>query len=352
MAGRRWAPGAGEAEVFLEARARGVSGNDFLGAAAREPGHLCTLRKSHPAVGGRPVSERGAALPLVLWGIAFLGALVIVVASRSEESMEEESLAGRGFRARQLALKGLALARHPDVLPNDPLLRTGSPETEGYEVRFTQESGRLNPNFFLALGERQLFITLFTAWGAPPRLADAATDSLIDWVDPDDFRSLAGAESPQYLQEGQRGLPPNAPLRNLRELEMVMNLRDIAGLNKGWRSYFSLLHQGKININHAEAPLLQDLVGLDDLQIERLERFRAGKDGLQHTEDDEEFERVEDAIAVAGAAGSQADALRKWFGVEGSLRRIESTGFCGGVRRTLSVVASEDGKNILAWDEQ
>ncbi|MCX7868791.1 MAG: general secretion pathway protein GspK [Terrimicrobiaceae bacterium] len=297
------------------------------------------------------MNARGAALPLVLWGIAFLGALVILVASRMNEGMDEESQAGRMFRARQLALRGLAIARHPGIAPGDPLLASGSPDSEGFQVRFTDESGRLNPNVMLAQGERQALLALFTAWGAPQRLAEAATDSLADWADPDDFRSLAGAEASEYLREGLRGLPPNAPLRNLQEMELVMNLRDILAAKEGWRNYFTVLHEGKININHAEEPLLRDLAGLEETQTRRIMDFLAGADKQRDTEDDGEFSKIEDAVAVAGASGPQAAALGKWVGVEGGLRRIESTGFCAGVRRTISAVVSEDGREILAWEE-
>lgn len=298
------------------------------------------------------MTSRGAALPLVLWGIALLGGLVILVASRMSEGLEEESWEGKLVRARQLALSGLALGRHPGIQPGDPLLRQGNPETEGWEVRFSDESGRLNPAFYIAEGERGALVALFRAWGVEDRMAQAAVDSLADWMDADDFRSLAGAESPEYLQHGLRGLPPNSPPRSLGELEMVLHLRDVLAEKENWQDYFTVLHEGRINIHHAPPALLRDLAGLDPLQIERLEQFLAGRDGVRHTEDDAEFARIEQAMGVAGAAGAQAEALRKWFGVEGQSRRIESTGFCGGVRRTISVVVSEDGSSILAWEER
>jgi len=298
------------------------------------------------------MNSRGAALPLVLWGIAFLGALVIMATTRINEGMDEESQSGRLFRARQLALQGLAIARHPSIQPGDPLLQKGTPETEGYAVKFSNESGRLNPNFFLARGERAAFTRLFEAWGADPRLADAATDSLADWVDTDEFRSLAGAEAPEYLQDGQRGIPPNAPVRNLQELEMVMHLREVLATKEGWREYFSVLYEGAVNVNEAPPAMLRDLAGLEDVQIERIQEYLAGTDGQRDTEDDRNFKEIADVIAIAGASGPQAEALAKWFGVEGELRRIESTGFCGGLRRTLTAVVSEDGQQILAWEER
>jgi hypothetical protein len=296
--------------------------------------------------------SRAIALPLVLWGVAFLSALVIVAAVRVKERTEEQSHAERTFRARQLALKGLAIGRHPDVGESDPLLVSGDPETEGYEVRISDDSGRINPNFWIAQGDRELFRTLFASRDIPLRESDAAIDGLTDWIDGDDFRTLAGAEYPEYNAAGMPGLPANAPLSDLREMESVINLRDVLASFDGWRDLFSLYHSGKVNINEAGDDVLTDLAGLQPRQIEALNKFQDGQDGLPNTEDDQEFGEIEDAIDIAASDGPQTKALRSFFGVEGSVRRIESTGFCYGVSRKITVVTSGDSDTILAWEER
>ncbi len=296
--------------------------------------------------------SRAIALPLVLWGVAFLSALVIVAAVRVKERTDEQSHAERTFRARQFALKGLALGRHPSVLENDPLLVAGEPETEGYKVRISDDSGRINPNVWISQGNREIFRTLFASRDIPLRESDAAIDSLTDWIDGDDFRTLAGAEYPEYTAAGMPGLPSNAPLSDLREMDSVLNLRDALASFDGWRDLFSLYHAGKLNINHAEEGILTDLAGLQPRQIDALKNFQDGQDGLPDTEDDQEFGEIDEAIDIAAADGPQTKALRSFFGVEGNVKRIESTGFCYGVSRKITVVTSGDSDTILAWEER
>jgi len=295
------------------------------------------------------MNRRGIALPLVLWGVAFLSGVVILVAVRINEQMEDETRAEKIFHARMLALKGLAIAMHPDVQESDPLLAGGDPESEGFRVLITDEAGRINPNFLIGSGDRDLLGTLFAAWEADLRVSDAAIDSLADWIDPDDLRGLGGAEFPEYRAAGIQGLPPNADLGDIREMESVLNLRDVLAAKEGWRDYFTVLHEGKININHASDGILEDVAGLIPRQIEGIKAYLAGPDGLPGTVDDQEFEDIDQAVAIAGSSGTN-DALEKFFGTGGSVRRIESTGFAGGVKRTVTAVL--DGDRLLEWEER
>ncbi len=294
--------------------------------------------------------QRGIALPIVLWGIAFLAAVVIMVGVRVKERTNEQSHAERSFHAREMALRGLAFGRHPGIKEGDPLLRAGDAETEGYEVLISDESGRINPNTWA--GDRELFSTLFRAWNVPQREADAAMDSLTDWIDADEFRSLAGAEYAEYEAAGLPGFPPNEPLGDIREMESVLNLRDVLAEIDDWRDDFTLYHDGKINVNHASEALLADLAELEGRQIQALKAYRQGADGERGTEDDLEYTKIEDAIAIAGAAGKQAAALKKFFDTSGKARRVESRGYAYGVTRTITVVTQGDGNSILAWEEK
>lgn len=296
--------------------------------------------------------RRGIALPLVLWGIAFLSGIVILLSVRMKERIEQEGRAERAFRARQLALRGLALGRHPGVQPGDAILSSGDPDDEGYEVRISDESGRINPNFWAQSGDRSFFRNLFGSWEIPLQESDAAIDAMLDWIDGDDLRSMAGAEAPEYTQAGMKGLPANAPFSNVEEMGLVLNLRDVLAARENWRDLFTIHHSGKINIQHAGPGVFQSVAGLVDRQIEAILEFRSGLDGIEGTEDDPKFGSVEDAVAIAAATGAQADALRKFFDTSGSVRRIESTGFAGGIRRTVTAVVGDGGASPLAWEER
>jgi len=135
-------------------------------------------------------------------------------------------------------------------------------------------------------------------------------------------------------------------------MESVLNLREVLAEIDDWKDDFTLLHDGKINVNHASEPLLADLAGLEERQIRALKDYRLGVDGERGTEDDLEFTKIDDAIAIAGAVGNQAAAMTKFVDTAGKARRVESRGFVYGVTRTITVVTQGDGNAILAWEEK
>lgn len=300
-------------------------------------------------------SRTAAALPLVLWCIMFLAGLLVLGAGLVNRWLEGESLAQRKFVARQMALSGVAVGLNPGIQAGSPLLRSGSPESEGYEVSVTGESGRINPNHWVAQANRAVFQRLFEAWGYDLDASDAAIDGLVDWIDGDDFPSAKGAERQEYEDAGRLGFPANRPLMNVREMESVMNLRDILMARGGWRDYFTTWHTGPLDIHDTPDWLLADLVGFTPRQIETIVQFRAGLDGVERTADDQKFPSIEAIEALAGADGLQSQALKDFFSTGGGaqIRRIESTGFCNGTTHRIIVIGRQDGGGrIISWEEQ
>lgn len=298
-------------------------------------------------------SARAIALPLVLWSIAFIAGLVVLVGGAVGEWATEEARAERVFRARELALSGAALGLNPAIKPGEPLLKSGSPETEGFEVKLSDESGKINPNFWIAQNNRDIFVRLFESWGVDDDLRDAAIDGLVDWIDADDFRSLHGAERGEYEALGRAGFPANRPLVHIREMEAVIGLGDVLATRKDWRDYFTTWYTGKINIQHAGEPVLETLGLLTPRQCAALFELRAGPDAVEGSADDVHFESIEDVAKVVAADGVQMQALENYFDVQGTVRRIESTGFCYGTKHKITVVVPGEGKGeIMSWEEQ
>ncbi|MEI6035347.1 MAG: hypothetical protein WCS65_13845 [Verrucomicrobiae bacterium] len=298
-------------------------------------------------------TNRAIALPLVLWSIAFLSALVVLVAGVVGSWIGDEGRAERVFRARQLALSGIAIGLNPAVKPGDPLLRSGDKESEGFEVRLSDESGKINPNFWIAQNQRDIFLLLFDAWGVDSRLRDAAVDGLADWIDADDFRSLAGAERGEYEAVGRAGFPANRPLINIREMESILGMDRVLASHEGWQGSFTTWHSGKINIQHAGEPVLTSLAGLTPEQCRALFELRAGPDAVEGSEDDVKFESIEAAAGLIGAGGRALELLGEFFDVAGGVRRIESTGYCGGTKHRIIAIAPENGGGkVMSWEEE
>lgn len=305
-----------------------------------------TSRRVHNA-------SRGLALPLVLWSIAFLAGLVILVSGMVGDWLNDEARAEKVFRARQLALSGVAMGLNPAIKTGDPLLKNGNRDDEGFEVKLSDESGKINPNYWIAQNNRDLFIALFQSWGVKDEARDAAIDGLVDWMDGDDFRSLHGAERSEYEAVGRPGFPANRPLTNTREMEAVLGLDQVLASKRDWKSFFTTWHNGKVNIQHANQDLLQSLAELTPAQCSAIFELRAGKDGIEGNDDDLKFESIAAVAGLIGASGRQSNALEQFFDVSGGVRRIESTGFCHGLKHKIIVISSEnaDGQ-IMSWEEE
>lgn len=297
--------------------------------------------------------RRGLALTLVIWSIAFLGGLVVLVAGVVGDWISAETRAEKTFRARQMALSGIAIGLSQQVKSGDPLLKSGSRETEGYEVKLSDESGKLNPNFWIAQNNREIFIQLFDSWNVDSNLRDAAIDGLMDWVDADSFCSLHGAEQAEYEAAGRPGFPANRPLLSVREMEAVHGLDEVLGAREDWRSLFTVWYQGKINIHYASEPLLVALAGLTPEQCRALFELRAGPDAIEGSEDDVKFASIEEAAGLIGASGRSLQHLEDFFDVSGSVRRIESTGFCHGIQHKITVISPQRaGGQMMSWEEE
>ncbi len=293
------------------------------------------------------------ALPLVLWSVAFLAGLSLLLLGVVSHWLDDQSLAERRFAARQNALTGIALGMNPAVLPGDPLLRTGNAEKNGHEVRISDESARINPNYWLKTNQREGFQNLLGYWQVEKSDQDKAIDGMTDWTDADDFVLLNGAERGQYEALGLAGFPPNEPFNSVDELSAVIGLQNILAEREGWRDFFTVWHDGKIGILHASSPVLEAVGGLTEGQAEGFLKLRAGPDGIKGTEDDEKFAEMADVVAVLNANANQAKQLEAFFSLGNGARRVESTGWAEGASYQIAVIVEgQTGSTLLNWEEQ
>lgn len=300
------------------------------------------------------------ALPMVLWAIALLATVTLLLAGVITSWVNEETHAGKSFRARQLALSGLAVAMAPNVFPGDPLLRHGDQE-EGWSVEIGDESGLINPNFLLGStpDRRDILRQLFASWKLPPDAAETATDGLFDWQSPSPFRSLRGAKKPEYVAAGYSGLPPGAPFDSPEEMELVIGFDPVMKAKPEWRDYFTTYYSGPVNLLHAPKRVLTDFLDLTPSQADAWIALRNGKDGIEGTEDDVNPGSLDAAIQLIGASGTQKILIEAAATVGGSVRRIESTGRCHGITRKIIVVTggangdpAQASSSLVGWHEE
>jgi general secretion pathway protein K len=176
---------------------------------------------------------------------------------------------------------------------------------------------KVNINTAIYPANSQMILQALTLMGVDASDISVVSDSILDWIDSDDLPRVAGAESDYY-----QGLPlpyyaKNAPIDDLSELLLVKGVtpemywgsnatnhtpsvfQHKLGLGTapgqapdypfGLVEIFTPFSSGKINVNTADANVLQMIPGVDAAMADAIVKQRAGPDGMDGTEDDTPF---------------------------------------------------------------
>lgn len=286
-----------------------------------------------------PLRRQGSALIAVFWMIAILGLVVYAGAKALEtDSSYARQMRGRTY-AKRLAQMGIEIGRHPALPENDPLLRYTSPDGGSYEVKIVAEEARFNINTLLQKDDRILLPRLFAAWGMKPEFAAALIDALKDWVDVDDRTGLNGAEKRDYEKAGHEGMPFNRPFKEVDEMLLVRGMAEVNVARPDWREWFTVHGDGRVDVNDARAELIALLVNVPVERVQPLLALRAGRDGARGTQDDVKLGSVPQVAQLLGVYQPQVvQQLTQWIQFNGPIRRIESIGQFGDIRRRLILI--------------
>ena len=138
-------------------------------------------------------------------------------------------------------------------------------------------------------------------------------------------------------------MPFNRPFSQVDDMLLVRGMGVLEQARPDWREWFTVFGNGMIDVNDARPELIA-LIG--EVPMERvgpLLTFRAGPDGVRHTDDDGRLNSVPQFAQMLGIfQPSIVERLTTWIQFSGPIRRIESTGFMGGVRRRLVLITQSD----------
>jgi len=244
--------------------------------------------------------ERGAVLIVVLWALVAL----VTMALQLGRSMRVEGLATATYdeqaRAYYLALAGLNRALYhvwvAESLGRNLLTLHASVDTEpqprdvwiradgtwygelygdgSYRVRVTDEGAKLNLNRIDEVTLKQVFVNV----GFAQELADALTDAIADWRDPDNLERLNGAEEGYYLSLPHPYPPKDGFFDAIEELLLVRGVTRDLFLGEGGprlRDIFTVhgTQDAKVNLLTATPAALQAVLGISlDLAQELVQR--------------------------------------------------------------------------------
>lgn len=305
------------------------------------------------ARGRRP--RRGAILLLILWAVILLSAVLVKVYGVLSVDVEQATMENKTVRARLLAEAGLALARHPEIKRDSPLLKVeGEDGSLVREVVLTSEGSRLNLNVLLAKPDDTVLVRLLTEWGLKLEEAQLVRDRLSDWVDADSLVRLDGAEQEEYDKAGYPGYPLNRPFQSIGEVRQVLGVAELLDeKHPDWEEEFTLYGQSGLDLQEAPPELIQVVCGVTPGEAERFVRTRQGRDKQDGTDDDIKWQDVAQALRVLGLTKEEAEALQGQVVVGGTLFRFESTGIAGGRKVTIVEVAnrgSDSRQPVAHWE--
>jgi general secretion pathway protein K len=176
---------------------------------------------------------------------------------------------------------------------------------------------KVNINTAIYPANSQMILQALTLMGVDASDISVVSDSIKDWIDSDDLPLPAGAESDYYQGLAVPYYAKNAPIDDLSELLLVKGVtpemywgsnatnhtpsvfQHKLGLGTapgqapdypfGLVEIFTPFSNGKINVNTADANVLQMIPGVDAAMADAIIKQRAGPDGVDGTEDDMPF---------------------------------------------------------------
>ena len=198
-----------------------------------------------------------------------------------------------------------------------------------------------------------------------PFAADMIVDSILDWMDPDLEPRLNGVDGEAYLVEPNPPFPPylskNGPIDHITELLLIRGIEPalfygpgggaeatalpppaplapelvVPGMppppgfvippqtgidigRAGLRDVFTPVGGARVNVNTASEAVLSLIPGLDENLAREIVIFRRGFDGLDGTEDDLPFVRIQDLVGVPGMVPELISILNRYCGVRSS----------------------------------
>lgn len=139
-------------------------------------------------------------------------------------------------------------------------------------LRFQDTRGLINLN----LGSETDLYSVLDLVGVAERERAALIAKLQDYIDPDPFTRVNGAEAPQYTAAG-REPPPNKPLRTPWEVRRVLDwdrIEDVARDDTKWPSLTTTAEVAGFNVNTAPVTLLRMIPGMTSTAADNLDRWR------------------------------------------------------------------------------
>jgi general secretion pathway protein K len=199
-------------------------------------------------------------------------------------------------------------------------------------------------------------------------------DSIQDWVQPGDNPRIAGAKNDYYQNLPTPYNCKEAPMDDISELLLVRGIRDHpeifwggsstnqtgyafqhklgignapgqpADYPFGLKDLFTPFSSGRININTADANVLQLLPNVDANMAASIIQLRAGPDGVEGTDDDG-FKNVNE-LTMAGINPAVVAQLSRYATVRSSVFEATITAKIGNDQKVFKAILARNGRSV------
>jgi len=301
----------------------------------------------------RPSFKKGATLLAVFWIMAVMGLALVATIKISRYQSDVASSQINGIEARQYAEMGINLACNPAVEEWEFMLKQSFENGAGFEAKILSEGGRFNINYILFQEDKKLLRDIFQKWGVDFDVASEIADALIDWIDTDDDVNLNGAEVDYYLGQGFENRPFNRPFYDLDEVRLVRGMDLVEAFNPQWRDWFTVWSSGGLDVEEAPAELLAMATETNVEEAIGVVEIVDGPDGIRNTEDDAPLS-VDEVLGQLGIDENSdpSGVIRGRLNSGDQVKRIESVGFAGSIRRKVVLIINNRSQNPTILDRK
>jgi general secretion pathway protein K len=319
--------------------------------------------------------SQGSALLLVLFAIILLTGLITATVGFVKNDVDEYGALNKEFRARQLAESGLAFGIHPQIQNEDrSLLEQQTPDGGRFQVTISSESVKLNINSILQAGRDDLLENLFARWGVAPKDAEAAVKGLRDYLS-NPLRTQPALQSATAVQavpqntnatqaasqnatqagsQSTNTLPLAQQFAAVEEMSLVPEFSPVIEKQPDWTNFFTIWGDGKIDVNLADADMIELITGVSPATADQFVKYRWGPDGKPFTLDDRVYNSMDEVRAALGMSPEQFQLVEGLLSLTSAVDRIESIGIIAGYEKIIDVVATRNTLPVryLSWQEK
>lgn len=174
------------------------------------------------------------------------------------------------------------------------------------DVYLYDEGGKININN-VDDDNRDIYSDFFTEKGVDMVEADAIVDSILDWIDPDDFTHINGAEDGYYESLPEPYSAKNAAFDSVEELTLVRGITPeiFESIRDDITVYGS--KQFKININFASKEVLSSIPGLTGKRVDDLMLY------IEENGPFKDFEELRETFWSLGIIGDSYEDIKSYI---------------------------------------